>query len=58
VDQVRDYRNWVAHGRREVPTNNITPRIAYDRLAAFLDALGITVASEQVEPERPEDVDD
>jgi hypothetical protein len=42
VDQIRDYRNWVAHGRREAPTNNVTPRLAYDRLNEFLAALGIT----------------
>jgi hypothetical protein len=47
VDQVRDYRNWVAHGRREVPTNNVTPKMAYDRLAEFLDALGIAAESEE-----------
>jgi hypothetical protein len=28
VNQVRDYRNWVAHGRRERPKNNITPKEA------------------------------
>src|SRR5207245_11495258 len=28
VDQVRDYRNWVAHGRREAPTNNVTAEMA------------------------------
>jgi len=50
VDQVRDYRNWVAHGRRETPTNNVTPQMAYDRLGDFLDALDIAVESEQVEP--------
>jgi hypothetical protein len=40
IDQVRDYRNWVAHGRREVPTNNVTPGQAYERLTEFLAALG------------------
>ena len=35
VDQVRDYRNWVAHGRRDAPTNNVTPKAAYDRLSEF-----------------------
>lgn len=50
VDQIRDYRNWVAHGRRETPTNSVTPRMAYDRLGDFLDALDIAVESEQVEP--------
>jgi hypothetical protein len=53
VDQVRDYRNWVAHGRRDIPTNNIAPKSAYERLKEFLDALGIAVESEQIEPEPP-----
>ena len=52
VDQVRDYRNWVAHGRRETPTNNVTPQMAYDRLGMFLDALDIAVESEHIEPSR------
>jgi hypothetical protein len=54
VDQVRDYRNWVAHDRRESPTNNVTPKIAYERLKQFLEALGIAIESEQVERERPD----
>lgn len=43
VNQVRKYRNWVAHGRRggETPAN-VTPLAAYDRLRAFLAALGLT----------------
>lgn len=47
VDQVRDYRNWVAHGRRDAPTNNVTPEVAYERLAKFLNDLGIAVNSER-----------
>jgi len=54
VDEVRDYRNWVAHGRRDAPTNNVTPKIAYDRLGEFLAALGIAAESEKEEPERPQ----
>jgi hypothetical protein len=46
IDQVRDYRNWVAHGRRDTPANNVTPRAAYDRLTEFLDALGIVAEPE------------
>lgn len=43
IDQIRDYRNWVAHGRRrETPTNNVTPELAYARLGEFLEALGVT----------------
>ena len=36
VDQVREYRNWVAHGRRTKLKNAVTPKVAYDRLARFL----------------------
>ncbi len=55
VDQVREYRNWVAHGRREgdADRSNVTPRMAYDRLKAFLNALSIPVEHEPIEPERP-----
>jgi len=52
VDQVRDYRNWVAHGRRDAPTNNVTPGLAYERLSEFLAALGITAEAEE-KSERP-----
>jgi hypothetical protein len=54
VDQVRDYRNWVAHGRRQAPTNNVTPEVAYDRLSEFLAALGIAAESEEERSEQPE----
>src|SRR5262249_3280628 len=39
VNQVRKYRNRVAHGRRGAPQNDVDPRIAYDRLQRFLDRL-------------------
>jgi hypothetical protein len=48
VDQVRDYRNWVAHGRRDMPTNNVTPADAYQRLKDFLAELGIPAEPEQI----------
>jgi hypothetical protein len=51
VNQVRDYRNWVAHGRRESPTNYVSPKTAFDRLNEFLEALGNAVESEFFEPE-------
>jgi hypothetical protein len=47
IDQVRQYRNWVAHGRRDVPENNVTPEQAFARLEEFLAALGITSESEE-----------
>jgi hypothetical protein len=56
VNQVRDYRNWVAHGRRDRPKNNITPDAAYKRLREFLAALGIATESERVEPPEYEPV--
>jgi hypothetical protein len=40
VNQVRRYRNWVAHGRRTEQPAAITPTTAYDRLKRFLDHLG------------------
>ena len=55
VDQVREYRNWVAHGRRDAPTNNVTPKMAYERLSDFLAELGIAAEAEQEEPEQPEE---
>jgi hypothetical protein len=39
VNQVRKYRNWVAHGRRGEPQNAVDPSTAYDRLQRFLDRL-------------------
>jgi len=39
VNQIRAYRNWVAHGRREDmrPSDTVIPKDARDRLQAFLD---------------------
>ena len=36
VNQVRRYRNWVAHGRRSEPPATVEPETAYDRLSRFL----------------------
>lgn len=36
VNQVRRYRNWVAHGRRGEPPMTVEPEAAYDRLSRFL----------------------
>lgn len=52
VDQVRKYRNWVAHGRRGEKSENVEPESAYDRLRRFLDeldrsGLGTRSATEQ-----------
>src|SRR5262245_33135990 len=40
VNQVRRYRNWVAHGRRTEQPAAVNPPTAYDRLKRFLDHLG------------------
>jgi hypothetical protein len=40
VNQVRRYRNWVAHGRRTDQPAAVNPTTAYDRLKRFLDHLG------------------
>lgn len=41
VNQVRRWRNWVAHGRRPDmrPEAEVRPRDAYERLSEFLDLL-------------------
>ena len=49
VNQVRTYRNWVAHGKRTVRKKgdiNIGPQEAYDRLKEFLDTLRIAIKPE------------
>jgi hypothetical protein len=35
VNQVRRYRNWVAHGKRGKKPPAVDPRLAYDRLTRF-----------------------
>jgi len=37
--QVKDYRDWVAHGKKGPPDARIDPRMAYDRLSDILGAL-------------------
>lgn len=40
VKQVYEYRNWVAHGRREtISVTRVDPETAYDRLNEFLGRL-------------------
>jgi hypothetical protein len=39
VNQVRKYRNWVAHGRRGVPDNQVVPDSAIERLGNYLERL-------------------
>lgn len=40
VNQVRRYRNWVAHGKRSEAPPNVDPRTAFERLGRFLAVLG------------------
>ena len=46
VNQVRRYRNWVAHGKREEPPDAVNPKTAYERLSRFLSVLIPTTATE------------
>lgn len=40
VKQVYDYRNWVAHGKKETTSvTKIDPDVAYDRLSEFIGRL-------------------
>ena len=41
VNQVRKYRNWVAHGRRTGKPDAVDPETAFRRLKDFLGVLGI-----------------
>jgi hypothetical protein len=47
VNQIRRYRNWVAHGRRpdKKPPALVKPRQAYERLKQFLTAIDSSAAS-------------
>ena len=62
VKQVRDYRNWIAHGKRE-PRDpsiiNLDAKEAFERLKEFLETLSIAVEAERDEPEtdEPESLD-
>jgi len=39
VNQVRKYRNWVAHGRHAARPDSVDPETAYTRLDRFLKAM-------------------
>jgi hypothetical protein len=41
VNQVRKYRNWVAHGRRTGKPDSVDPETAFRRLKDFLQVLAI-----------------
>jgi hypothetical protein len=48
VNQVRRYRNWVAHGRWNLPPSGMDPETAYERLKGFLDRFAPPVPGEEV----------
>jgi hypothetical protein len=57
VNQVRKFRNWVAHGRRGEPENSVEPEGAIDRLRRHLARLeevekAATIVPPPVVPER------
>ena len=39
VNQIRRYRNWVAHGRRGKPDSYVSPVMVFDRLQQFLNVI-------------------
>jgi hypothetical protein len=43
VNQVRKYRNYVAHGKRRVSPESVSPDMAYERLRRFLTMIGINI---------------
>jgi hypothetical protein len=49
VNQVRRYRNWVAHGRRTEQPAAVNPTTAYGRLKRFLDLLGKTETGQKTD---------
>ena len=57
VKQVRDYRNWIAHGKREPRDStivNLDAKEAFERLEEFLETLSIAVENEREESELDE----
>jgi hypothetical protein len=46
INQIRRYRNWVAHGRRGKPDTGVNPRMVFDRLRQFLDLIQQNVPTE------------
>jgi hypothetical protein len=56
VNQVRKFRNWVAHGRRGRPENSVDPEAAMDRLRRYLARLEEVekAATMELLPDAPE----
>lgn len=59
VNQVRDYRNWIAHGKRKTTRKRkvevLSAQQTFDRLKEFLDQLGIAVEPEQPQEEEEDE---
>jgi len=53
VNQVRKFRNWVAHARRDAPENNVLPDEAIDRLERYLGLLAGTSMPCGAPPQSP-----
>jgi hypothetical protein len=47
VNQVRGYRNWVAHGRRGESPFSVDPSTAYERLRRFLETFAPSIPDER-----------
>lgn len=47
INQIRRYRNWVAHGRRTARPTAVDPSLAYQRLRRFLDRFAPPVPGEE-----------
>lgn len=50
VNQVRKFRNWVAHGRRGRPENSVEPQAAMDRLRRYLARLEEVETAAEMQP--------
>jgi hypothetical protein len=55
VNQVRKFRNWVAHGRRGSPANDVDPPAALDRLRRFFDRMTEAAKSPPIAPDFVDD---
>lgn len=50
VNQVRKFRNWVAHGRRDQPENYVDPVSAIGRLRRYLERLERLESASTISP--------
>lgn len=44
VKQIKEIRDWVAHGRKGARPHNLDPKVARERLVRFLDELSAAQA--------------